>query len=196
MSQNPQVQRFRVQVSITNSTDNPVVNIALDQIREKVLRGAWRKLRIRHCEAKLRQDSVVFKWNCWFEIHEDHIHDLCGDFVDYVDKYIKDNNINGDIFDYHFEESDECNYTDKICDASIYVINNNNVVYVELTLTKHLQGDYSVIELKRKIMNMAFDSLPNDRNDLVKIIEKLADADPDNYDVLIKNGKTYIMPID
>ena len=191
-----QAQRYRVQVSILEKTDNPVVNYLMDQIRKMVLRETWRKLRIRHCEAKLHQDSVVFKWGCWFEIHEDHIHDLCGDFVEFIGDYIKVNNINGDIFDYNFEEYDECNYTDKLCDASVYVINGNNVVYTELTLTKHLQGDYSVIELKRKILNMAFNALPNDRNDLVKIIEKLANADPDSYDVLIKNGKVYIMPID
>ena len=187
--------KFRVQVSILEKTDNPVINTAIDQIREKVLRELWRRARIRHYEAKLHQDSVEFPFNYWFIVNEDDIKDMCFNVVDYVDKYIKANNINGDIYEYEVPES-EYEDSGKLCDIGTYVINGNNVTYAELMLTDQLQGDYSVIELKRKIVNMAFDSLPSDRNDLVKIIEKLAETEQGIYDVLIKKGKVYIMPVD
>ena len=182
--------KFRVQVSILEKTDNPVVNIALDQARD-ILRKLWRKARIRHYDAKMYKDSVEFPFKYTWYINDDDIRDLCHNVVEFISDYIKVNKINGDVYEYEIPECE----SNKLCDIGVYVINGNNAIYAEIMLTDKMNGDNYMIMLKTKIINMVFNTAI-DRNTLNSVIEELADNAPGSYDVLIKDGKTYIMPID
>ena len=185
--------RLKAQVTALEGGD-PLIDFVHDKLAENVLKEFWRKARIRHLNATYRRDEVEVPFNYWFDVNEDDIKDWCLKVINLADEYIRTHGIKGDVYEYEVTESDY-EHTGVLCDVGAYSVSGNTVVYAEFRVVEEeLRGDYSKVALKVDAVKVVLDPIPGDKDVLERVVLKLAESGPGSYDVLVRNGKVYVMP--
>ena len=185
--------RLKAQVTALEGGD-PLIDFVRDKLAENVLKEFWRRARYRHLNAVYRKDEVEIHANYWSFITEDDIKDWCLKVIDLADDYIKTHGVKGDVYEFEVTESDY-EHTGVLCDIGAYSVSGNTVTYAEFKIVEEeLRGDYSRVALRVDAVRVVLDPVPSDKDVLERVVLKLAESGQGAYDVLVRNGKIYVMP--